>query len=271
MVGHPIEQVKTPGPMNQWFADQGIDAVIAPMDIRPERVAGFFDVLKATENCVGCSITMPHKQAAFAASDEVSERARRAKSVNIIRRLPSGRLVGDMTDGIAMVAALEKNGVNVRGCNVLLVGAGAAGTAIALEVAEKGAASLTVLERDKMRRRAVMAELSAVYPDMPVFDQVPAGRKIEIAINASPLGMNPADPLPYPLDELADALIIADAVAKPTVTAWLTEAGNRGLAIQTGEEMALAQVSIQLQYLRFQKAPAPQKASKAEDVQGAAE
>ena len=86
LVGHPVEQVKTPGPMNRWFGERGIDAVVVPIDIRPERVGSFFDVLKATENCVGCTITMPHKQAAFAAADEVSERARRAKAVNIIRR-----------------------------------------------------------------------------------------------------------------------------------------------------------------------------------------
>ena len=37
LIGHPIEQVKTPGPLNRWFGERGIDAVVVPMDVRPER------------------------------------------------------------------------------------------------------------------------------------------------------------------------------------------------------------------------------------------
>ncbi len=263
IIGHPIEQVRTPGPMNQWFAEQGIDAAIVPMDIRPERVSSFFAVLKAMENCAGCSITMPHKQAAFIASDEVSERARRAKSVNTIRRSASGKLIGEMTDGIAMVEALENNEIRLTGQNALIVGAGGAGTAIAFELADKGVASLVILEIDQMRRRALAGELSRLFPDLAVFDHLPAGMKIQIAINASPMGMGANDPLPFPVDQLSDALIVADAVTKPTVTRWLEEARRRGLKTQTGEEMALAQVSIQLRYLKLMPAsPGPRKKSR---------
>lgn len=251
LIGHPVEQVQTPGPMNRWFDERGIDAVVVAMDIRPERVGSFFDVLKAMENCVGCTMTMPHKQAAFAAADEVTERARRAKAVNIIRRSASGKLVGDMTDGKAMVAALKGHEISIPGCNVLIVGAGGAGTSIAHAIAEEGTASLTIIERDRMRQRALLADLSRFYPNLAVFDRLPADRTIDIAINASPTGMQPNDPYPYPLEELSAASIVADAVTKPAVTRWLTEAARRGTKIQTGEEMALAQVPILLQYLRF--------------------
>lgn len=262
LVGHPVMEVKTPGPMNRWFDEHGIDAVVVPMDIRPERAASFFDVLRTMENSVGCTVTMPHKQAAFVAADEVSERARRAKCVNVIRRSPSGRLIGDMTDGVAMVAALENRDISVRGRNVLVVGAGAAGTAIAYAAAEEGAASLVIVERDQMRRKAIVTEFARHYPEMPVFDRAPAGWTIEIAMNASPAGMSPNDPLPYPVEALGDALIVADAVTAPPVTRWLTEAERRGLAIQTGEEMALAQVALQLQHLRLRPARSDARGSR---------
>jgi shikimate dehydrogenase len=251
LVGHPIEQVKTPGPMNRWFGEHDVDAVVVPIDIRPGRVADFFDVLKTTENCVGCTITMPHKQAAFAAADEVSERARRAKAVNIIRRSPSGKLVGDMTDGMAMVVALKGHDVSIPGRNVLIVGAGGAGTAIAHAIADEGAASLTIVERDQMRQRALLTDLARFYPNVAVFERLSAGMTIDIAVNASPAGMQANDPYPFPLEELASAFIIADAVTKPAVTPWLTEAARRGMKTQAGEEMALAQVPILLHYLRF--------------------
>jgi shikimate dehydrogenase len=251
LVGHPVDQVKTPGPMNRWFGEQGIDAVVVPVDIRPERVDGFFEVLKATENCVGCIVTMPHKQAAFAAADEVSERARRAKAVNVIRRSPAGRLIGDMTDGIAMVSALRKNGIGIAGRTVLIVGAGGAGTAIAHAIAEEGATSLAIVEHDQMRHRALIAALARFHPNVEVSDHVPQRKVIDIAINASPAGMRPGDPFPFPIEEIGSASMVADAVTKPVITQWLAEAARRGLKIQTGEEMALAQVMILLDYLRF--------------------
>ena len=251
LIGHPVEQVKSPGPINRWFDENDVDAVVVPMDIRPEKVNVFFEVLRATENAAGCSVTMPHKQAAFLASDEVTDRARRAKAVNTIRRLPSGRLIGDMTDGLALVSALRDKGISVAGRNVLLVGAGGAGTAIALELAAQNAAQIVVLEIDQMRQRALVAELRGFRPEMLVHDHVPAEMRIDIAINASPAGMQEDDPFPYPIEKLADAIIVADAVTKPAVTRWLEAAKHRGLPIQTGEEMAVAQLPIQLGYLRL--------------------
>jgi shikimate dehydrogenase len=249
LVGHPVTQVKSPGPMNRWFHDNDVDAVIVPMDVRPERVASFFELLRAMENCAGCSVTMPHKQAAFVACDEVSDRARRAKAANTIRRSPSGRLVGDMTDGPAFVAALATHGVSPEGAHVLLVGAGAAGTAIAFELAAGGAKSLTLVEVDQMRRRALLSELGHLFPRLAIFEE--AQHPVDIAVNASPLGMSPGDPMPFPVERLAGARIVADAVTSPEVTPWLEAARRQGLEIQTGEEMAVAQLPIQLGYLRF--------------------
>ena len=134
---------------------------------------------------------------------------------------------------------------------MLIVGAGGAGTAIAHAIAEEGAAALTIVERDRMRQRALLADLSRFYPNVDVFDRLPANRTIDIAINASPTGMQPNDPYPFPLEQLDSASIFADAVTKPAITRWLTEAARRGTKIQTGEEMALAQVPILLHYLRF--------------------
>lgn len=251
LIGHPVEQVKSPGPMNRWFDDNDVDAVVVPMDIRPEKVGVFFEVMRAMENCAGCSITMPHKQAAFVASDEVTDRARRARAVNTIRRLPSGRLVGDMTDGLAFVSALTGKRVRVESRNVLLVGAGGAGTAIAFELAQERAAAIVILEIDVMRQRALAEELRRFYPEVAVHDRMPEGMRIDIAVNASPIGMAAGDPLPYPIELLANAQIVADAVTKPVMTPWLAAAAQRGIAIQTGEEMAVAQLPIQLGYLRL--------------------
>ncbi|WOS66018.1 shikimate dehydrogenase family protein [Sinorhizobium fredii] len=253
LIGHPVEQVKSPGPVNAWFSDNDVGAVLIPVDIFPEKVAAFLDAIRGTPNCPGVSVTMPHKQAACAGVDELTERARRAGAVNIIRRRPDGTLLGDMVDGDAMVAALAKNGVTVRGKTALVVGAGGAGTAIIYALAEAGAATIVVIERDGARADRLIGQLRRDYPRLQAHDVLPDDVTVDIAINASPAGMNAADSDPFPLDRLAGAEIIADAVTKPAVTPWLEEARRRGIAIQTGAEMTLAQLPTQIAFWGLDK------------------
>ena len=254
LIGHPVEQVKSPGPVNAWFSENHAEAVLLPVDILPEKVSAFLDAIRGTPNCPGVSVTMPHKQAAFASVDEVTDRARRAEAVNIIRRRPDGTLLGDMADGDAMVTALAKNGVSVRGKCVPVVGAGGAGTAIIHALAEAGAATIVVIERDPAKSARLIGQLSGAYPLLQAYDFLPEGVEVGIAINASPAGMDPADPHPFPLERLMHAEIIADAVTKPAVTPWLEEARRRGIAIQAGAEMTLAQLPAQIAFWGLDRA-----------------
>ncbi|WP_085033583.1 shikimate dehydrogenase family protein [Ensifer aridi] len=253
LIGHPVEQVKSPGPMNEWFSRNGVAAVLIPIDILPEKVGAFLDAMRDTLNCAGLSVTMPHKQVAFAGVDELTDRARRAGAVNIVRRNTDGTLIGDMVDGDAMVAALATNGVSVRGKTALVVGAGGAGAAIIYALAEAGAATLIVIERDQAKADRLIAHLRRDYPQVQAHDDLPDDVAVDVAINASPAGMNEADPYPFPLERLTRAEIIADAVTKPPVTPWLEEARRRGIAIQTGAEMTLAQLPTQIAFWGLDK------------------
>jgi len=69
LVGHPVEQVRTPPAINAYFAKSGIDGVMFPVDIEPRAIEPFFRMMRSWENCRGCSVTVPHKQAAFRAMD----------------------------------------------------------------------------------------------------------------------------------------------------------------------------------------------------------
>ena len=61
----------------------------------------------------GLSVTMPHKDAAFAAVDEVTPEARVLGAVNcVVNR--DGHLVGHNTDGAGLVASLAAEGVARR-------------------------------------------------------------------------------------------------------------------------------------------------------------
>ena len=216
-----------------------------------QAVAAFFDAVRGWENCVGVSITLPHKQAAFAACDSLSERARIACAVNIVRREADGSLHGDMTDGIAFCGEVARKHVKLEGSAFLLIGAGGAGGAVAHAMAEAGASSIIVIDIDEARRSALIDSLRERHENLAVTDALAAGAPIDVALNATPLGMKPDDPMPFDLAQLPRSSLIADAVTRPLMTKWLTAARVRGNAIQTGEEMAVAQLPIQLPFWGF--------------------
>ncbi len=214
LIGHPVAQVKSPPVLNAWFAREGIDAVVIPMDLPPASVAAFFELVRSWANCAGVSVTVPHKQAAFAHVDTATDRARLSGAVNAVRRDANGKLHGDNTDGLACVAALEKKGISLRGRNCLLVGAGGAGSAIAHALADAGASSLLIHDIDARRCDALIAAVRARHPDLPIHSGVEPLSRVDFAVNGSTLGMKPGDPLPFDPAKLAKGAVVADVVTR---------------------------------------------------------
>lgn len=245
LIGHPVKQVKSPPVLNAYFDTQDIDAVVVPMDIPPVSIPAFFDMVRNWSNCGGVSVTVPHKQAAFTHVDTVTERARVTGAVNAVRRDSDGRLHGDNTDGLAFVAALEMKGHSVWGRHCLLVGAGGAGSAIAHALADAGVASLVIHDIDAQRRSALMQAIKARHAELPIYEKAETLSQINLAVNGSTLGMKPGDPLPFETAQLPPDAVVADVVTKLDITPVLERARARGLAIQTGAEMAAAQLVMQ--------------------------
>ena len=82
----------------------------------------------------GINLTMPHKIAVLPYLDEISPAARIIGAVNTVV-VREGRLIGDNTDGKGFVQALQMEQVPLEGKKVVLLGAGGAAKAIAVECA----------------------------------------------------------------------------------------------------------------------------------------
>lgn len=250
LIGHPVAQVKTPAAFNAHFARAGIDTVIFPLDLAPEGTAMFFDNLRLWHNCVGCSVTVPHKQAAFGQVDRHTQRALMAGAVNIIRREANGSLYGDMTDGAAMVAALESCGFSAQGCHSLVVGAGGgAGAAIVLALCEAGGDRITLLENDQARLAALSAKLSEHFPGVAIETTLGDPGEINLILNASPLGMVAGDPFPVDPTLFSSAVFAADVVTEPAQTNFLRRAAELGMTCVSGSEMIARQLPLQMAHL----------------------
>jgi len=248
-IGDPIRQLRMTGIMPQVFAAVGVNAVWLPFEGGAPLLHLLLDGLRGRlRNLAGLTVTIPHKTAVLPLLDRVSPRAQAAGSVNMVKRDRDGALVGDIGDGRGFVLGLEATGHRVRGASVWLVGLGGVGGAIAAALCEAGVGRLLVTELDDARADAAVARLSKFYPDVPVanVDMPPKG--IHYAINATPLGLKPNDPLPFDPMTLAPEVLVAEVIMSPVETPLLQRARTHGRRIHHGRHTLDHQIPIYLEW-----------------------
>jgi shikimate dehydrogenase len=245
ILGDPIAQAKSPGGLTRAFRAAGHDAIVVPLQVKPEAIAAFLRMLDDVRNIDGIIATVPHKFAAFAHAASASERARRLGSANILRRRPGGGWHADMIDGLSLVQAMRKAGGVIDGRGALLVGAGGAGCAIGLELLNAGAAALAVHDTDAGRRDRLVALLDATHPGRVSIGSADPGGA-DIVVNATPSGMRESDAPPVMFGKLAPHMFVGDVITAPEMTPLLRAARERGCGVQTG--VAMFEESVQLMF-----------------------
>ena len=246
-IGDPIAQVKSPAGITQGFAARGHDALMIPLQVKPADVEGFFKLAKKLPTLDGIVITVPHKPFAFRHCDATTERARVLEVCNVMRRETDGRWIGDMTDGGGFIAALKRNGFAANGKRALQIGAGGAGSAIALALTMEGA-RVTLCDLDMQKRDALIARLGRHGHTVTPSDK-PDPSSFDLVVNATPAGMKAGDPLPVDASKIASNTFVADIITMPMVTPLLEAAQAKGCAIQNGVQMFEAQVDFITEFL----------------------
>ncbi len=247
IVGDPIAQVKAPAGLTQAFAQAGHDAICVPAHVAPADLRLWCQGVSRAQNLDSIIVTVPHKFASFELCASTSPRAAFLRAVNVMRRNADGSWHGDMVDGLGYVQALEAKGCALSGRRALLAGAGGAGTAIAHALLEAGVAELALHDADLARRDALIGRLSGrglgqVRPGSP------DPRGFDLAINATPMGMKPGDPLPIMADHCVAGQWVGCVITEPAVPPLIAAARDAGCHTLTGADM-FAQVRELL--LRF--------------------
>ncbi|OIQ67744.1 quinate/shikimate dehydrogenase [mine drainage metagenome] len=250
-IGFPTYAFRAPLVYNPWFSKMGINAMVVPMGCRAEHYPGFLRAVFNLQNITGALITMPHKVTTVDLLDELLPTAAIAGSCNAVRRLPDGRLQGDMFDGEGFVRGLKRKGFDPRGRRVLVIGAGGVGSAIAASLAASGVLELDLYDIDDASACALAGRLLAHYPSMTVRtgSSDPAG--YELLVNATPLGMKDSDPLPVDVSRVDPGTFVGEVVMKTDMTAFLKAAQARGCRIQLGSDMLFEQIPAYLEYFGY--------------------
>ena len=251
IIGRPIAQVKAPEAFNPFFQKQGIDAVCVPFSLEDAAADAFIEAMRGCHDAPGFIATIPHKQRAAAAAGTRSDRADFLGAANLVRREADGRLVADMTDGLGCVAAMRAHGVEPASKIAFVVGVGGAGSAIAYALADAGVERLYLTDLDGARANDLAKRLAAAFPAVTISTEAPDFAEVNIAVNASPVGMNGDPNMPYSLDGMAAGGLVADVVTAPEETPWLKAAKARGCIVQTGREMVAGQFDLMAKHFRF--------------------
>ena len=250
-LGHPTHSFKAPLIYNPHFEATEINAVVVPMGCR---AGAFADVLRsffALENARGALITMPHKVSVVALLDEVSAVARVAGACNAVRRDAAGRLVGDMFDGEGFVRGVRRKGLVLRRAAALVVGCGGVGSAIAASLAGGGVARLALFDVDRSAEAALAERLRIHFSAVTVStgSNDPVG--FDLVVNATPMGMNPGDPLPLDTERLTPHTFVGEVVMANDLTAFLAAAQARGCRVQVGTDMLFEMIPAYLEFFGF--------------------
>ena len=250
-VGFPTASFKAPMIYNPWFEAKGINAVVVPIGVEPPQYADFLRTIFRTTNVHGALVTMPHKVATTTLVDEVTTTGKIAGACNAVLRRPDGTLLGDMFDGAGFVRGVERKGKRIAGGRALVVGSGGVGCAIAASLAAAGLSAIGLYDAVPAAAEALGSRLRQHYPALQVAlgSNDPAG--YDIIVNATPLGMNPGDPIAVDVSRIAPEAFVGEVVMKEEFTPLLRAAKAKGCTVQVGTDMLFEMIPAYLEFFGF--------------------
>jgi shikimate dehydrogenase len=249
--GQPVAENPTQVMIEAAFRRHDLDWRYLTVEVAPDDLGAAVAGARAM-GFRGFNCTIPHKVAVIPHLDRLGTSAELIGAVNCVVR-SGDELVGENTDGRGFVESLRPR-LDPAGTRVVILGAGGAARAIAVELALAGAAELTIANRSEERGRELVSHLERVtagvdarFLSWPDWIAIPA---CDVIVNATPIGLYPnvSARVPVVLDSLAEGTLVADVIPNPPRTPFLAEAEARGLETIDGLEMLVNQGVLGVEY-----------------------
>ncbi|HEX4631017.1 MAG TPA: shikimate dehydrogenase [Chthoniobacterales bacterium] len=268
VIGEPVAHSLSPEMQNAALSEAKLKMRYGRFEIAPAELRATLEILPQL-NFVGVNLTVPHKIAALALVDEVEENARQIGAMNTIK-IEQGKLRGFNTDGRGFSRAIrEEFSVDLRDLRILVVGAGGAARAIALQCAKENCERLVIANRDVAKAQALCEGLREFFAGPRVLGPVPRLQAIapdetalrfqianvDLVVNATPLGLGRADAMPIATRLLAPHLMVYDTVYSNGPTPFVSSAIAAGARATNGLSMLLHQGALAFEIWFDQAAP----------------
>ena len=200
LVGDSITASMTPPMQEMTGQNLGMSVVYRPidlavLDVGPEDLADIL-VWARRLGFTGLNITAPCKQQVIPLLDGLSDRAAALQAVNTVV-FRDGEAIGHNTDWCGFINSLKRNLPEAKLGDVVLMGAGGAGSAVAYGMLDAGVEKLTVFEIDPARQLALVERMGNLFGAERVAVGVDLGDALATAdgvINATTYGMTGHQP-----------------------------------------------------------------------------
>jgi len=257
--GWPVAHTASPAMHNAAFKTLKMNWVYLAFPVDPAKLRSALHGARDM-GLVGVNLTVPHKILALDIVDEVDAEARRLGAVNTVV-MKDGRLLGYNTDGYGITKALQDEfNLTLAGKHVLVLGAGGAGRAIAVQCALDGAAVVSIANRTREKIQPIAAEIAATNTecrslalDAETIRSVMG--TVDVVINATSVGLTPGDSLGLPADVFSARHFVYDTIYRPAQTELLRVAAAAGAKVANGASMLLHQGAKAFEIWTGQKAP----------------
>ena len=162
LIGNPVAHTMSPAIHNTLAAELNHNLVYSAFPVQ-EGLLG--DAVKGAWalNALGLNVTVPYKSAVLPYLTEIDPLAEKIGAVNTLVRKEKG-FKGYNTDMPGLYRAMQEDGVELAGEDVLILGAGGVARAVAMMAATYGADSITILNRTLARAEDVCKEVQAAFP-----------------------------------------------------------------------------------------------------------
>jgi shikimate dehydrogenase len=227
LLGEPVGHSVSPLLYTTAFEALGIDAHYQALETPASELPRLMSRLARDGG--GGNVTVPHKQLAALQLQSPTEAVSRSGACNCFWGVPEVGLAGDNTDVAAFAqAAGTVPGFRLEGSRVLVLGAGGGARAVLLACVENDAAMVDIADRLPFR----------------ILRDAPQG-PYDLVVNATSLGLQPADPLPLALERVPTPAVF-DLVYGSEGTRWTRHARALDRFAVDGFEMLVLQAALSI-------------------------
>ena len=235
LIGRKIDYTLSPPMHNAVFHSLGLEYVYIPLPVEPEHLNQAIEALRAL-NFVGVNVTIPYKQTVIPMLDDISEDARMIGAVNTIKVRKDKSLIGYNTDIHGFLESVKEEMDFVPDKHrVVIIGAGGAGRAIAMGCVIHGAARVALVDIDRGTIDNLKKDLESVEQPTRIIGYLPGDKDVreeienaDLVANATPVGIQPGDKPPIPLDNLHNEAVVFDAIYAVRETSTMRAAREAG-------------------------------------------
>jgi shikimate dehydrogenase len=247
VTGWPVWHSRSPLIHGNWLNQFALPGSYERLGIPPEEIGEFLQNFAAS-GFVGGNVTLPHKEAVFAAVERRDAAAEAIGAVNTLW-LEEGKLTGGNTDAYGFAANLDAllPGWDAAG-EALVLGAGGAARAVVFALLQRGVRRVRIVNRTPSRAVAMAESFGPLVSGHGEDAREALMASTDLLVNTVPVPAKDADeekygwapPLPD-LSALPDGALVTDIVYVPLETPTIQAARARGLKAADGLGMLLHQ------------------------------